>query len=88
MTDNITQWYRVVGFGASGAVQRCPEAAWESFYRLASRRYGYGPADRGTAVSAHSARLVIASTRRAAEAADVSLGPSGRVGRGWWEWAS
>lgn len=77
-------WYRVVGSGLSGAARRSIDDAWRSYYRNGRVAYGYRPDEYGTAVAAHSARLVQATTKRAAESADVSAA-RGTVGRGrWW----
>lgn len=73
-------WYRVVGWGCSGMPRRSPDEAWASFFRQA----GLPGSEHGTATAAHSARLIGATTRRAAMDADVSAG-SGKIGRGEWE---
>ena len=80
-------WYRVIGV-VSGAVKRDPEAAWESFYRRAPECNGtYWNSNRGTAVAANSARLIEATTKRAAQDADISQA-GGRVGKGEWRYWS
>ena len=78
------RYYRVIGMGLNGAVCDTPERAWDSFYRNGRSEYGYAHHDDGTARAAHSARLAVATTRRAADAADISS-TGGSVGRGrWW----
>ena len=81
--DNEFVWYRIVGSGLDGAARQTIEAAWESYYRAGHRAYGYARPDRGTSIAAHSAVLVEATTRRAADAADVSR-LHGTAGRGEW----
>lgn len=77
-------YYRIVCFGMTdGAVQDSPTAAWASWERLA-RRQGYEEHQMGEVQAIHSARMVVATTRRAAEDADVSES-GGEVGKGrWW----
>ena len=80
----MNTWYRVVGFGLSGAPKKTPEEAWASYEAAGRRAYGYAESDQGTSRAAHSARLITATTRRAALDADVSA-VRGRAGRGeWW----
>lgn len=82
-------WYRIVAAGGfSGPIRRTPEEAWEAWENMLLRAAGspyHGRPDLiGTARAAHAARLIAATTRRAAEAADVSA-THGHVGRGrWW----
>ena len=65
-------YYRVIGSGLVGDVARSGDAAWESFFQAGRRQYGYQRSDLGTAIAAHSACLIEATSRRAAEDADVS----------------
>ena len=78
---NRNRWYRVVGSGANGVPNRDAHKAWDSFHRaVGTKEY----ADRGTDIARYSARLIGATTRRAAMDADVSM-TQGQVGRGeWW----
>ena len=80
----MNTWYRVVGFGLSGAPKKTPEEAWASDEAAGRRAYGYAESDQGTSRAAHSARLITATTRRAALDADVSV-TRGLVATGkWW----
>ena len=76
-------WYRVVGFGLSGTVQRSVGAAWKAYLRAGKIAYGYASHDEGTSVAAHSAALTEATTRRAAIDADISV-VHGKCGEGVW----
>lgn len=75
----MPSYYKIVAFGApDSAVKATPEEAWESWWRLTCREFPlYGPPDAGrcnfgTAVAAHSARLIRRETRQAARDADIS----------------
>lgn len=76
--DPAPRWYRVAGAGRAGAVHATAEAAWRSALRGV-------PAHReGEVIAAHNLTLYAATTRAAAQDADLSRA-SGRCGRGeWW----
>ena len=89
-TDAEYTWFRVIGSGISGAPKRSPDEACESFHACVSRSgwmsgsgRSYAACDHGSAVAAHSARLIEATTRSAALDADVSRS-KGEYKRGHW----
>ena len=67
-----TKWYVVVGSGISGSPHRDADAAWKSFDRWARHAYGYEPSQAETGRAAAAARLLVANSRAAARAADIS----------------
>lgn len=74
-----TKWYRVVAFGhPGGSAKKTKEEANESWKYQMRREYGYGWQ---SAEAAHSPRMYGATTKRAAEYADISE-TSGSIGRG------
>lgn len=72
-------YYRVIGAsGYLGPVKESPEEAWQAFYHRWFLR------TRGNIDGLSTPVLIGATTRRAAEDADISQ-VNGRVGRGrWW----
>lgn len=80
-------YYRVLATGpvGNGPIKASPEDAWRAWDRMALREWCHGGESAlGSAYAAMSARLAVATTRHAAEEADVSLG-GGRVAKGeWW----
>ena len=62
------KWYRVAGFGhGGGSTRKSPEEAWRSALKDFDESY------HGTACAAHNLTLYAASTRRAADAACISV---------------
>ena len=61
------KWYRVAGFGHDGCTHKTPEGAWRSALK------GFDESYHGTAIAAHNLMLYAASTRRAADAACISV---------------
>ena len=74
------EFYRVIGFGLSGRPNPTVRGAWNSFHLAGRREYGYQPWQQGSAEAAHSATLIAAVGRRAADTADISE----LSGAGWW----
>ena len=83
--DGDFKWFRVIGV-TCGAVCKDPDAAWKSFYRRAPECSGGRIWNRGTAEAANRARLIEATTMRAAQDADISE-DGGCIGRGEWRYA-
>ena len=81
--DSPARWFRVAGFGLSGAPARSAKNAWASYELAGRREYGYKACDQGTSRARHSAGLVAGTTWRAVESADVSE-VSGTCRRGMW----
>lgn len=74
-------YYKVVAFGApDSAVALTPAGAWASWYRAIRCA---DESEQGSRRAQHNARIISATTRRAALAADISEA-GGTVGRGRW----